>query len=161
MDLNYIHMEMDMDTDNDIDNSNFEIQNPQLFLDTQLHLLECITRYILDNKRSDNELPEEFHQDFDERFIERTKEIYLQYYNSSAHYLVVMYSVFFIHLSFFKRYCELGLGNESIVHFSKYFIPYQKKDTSRYFHMIIEIQRNFYNFNPIDDISNMLENMNF
>jgi hypothetical protein len=112
-------------------------------MDQYVHIL-----YDILSKTADHFL----HEDFDKEIIQR----FYDYYNSSYSYLVQMYPVYFMQISFYEKYIQYGYGCVNIYHFNYYFMPYQKHQQPKYHILLTNLYRKVKWFDPVDDLSDQM-----
>ena len=100
----------------------------------------------------------------DEMFQEFTKTVLYRYNNfatSSYSYLVQMYPVHFMHIAFYETYLEFRCGSLNLLDFVFIFKPCYKQIADRYCHVISMLYKNVKEFNVVDVLSNILNNLSF
>ena len=115
-------------------------------MDTYLPILNEIL-----SKCSDHFLKDDFDVEIKKRFHE--------YFSSSYNYLVELYPVYFMHISFYDKYIEYGYGSVNIFYFNYYFMPYQSHLNLEYYILLKYLYNKVKGFNLVDDLSDLMSNI--
>ena len=78
------------------------------------------------------------------------------YYKTTSYkYLINIYPVHFMHISFYDIYLKYGFASHGIIELQYFFKMYQSNPDTKYSQMVSIIYSKLNSYNPIDNLSSM------
>ncbi len=114
-----------------------------------------ILKNILADTRDIIECSDEYYQEFEYDVISK----YNEYGTTIYCYLTELYPVIFMHIAFYEVYLNHCNGNQMILDFKSYFIQYQKYSIQKYSKMVLIFYNKIKNLNPINDLTDIIEEL--
>jgi hypothetical protein len=114
-----------------------------------------VLKNILTDMRYLIDCSDDYYQEFEYDVISKYNEYSMSIYVC----LMELYPVIFMHIAFYEIYLKHCTGNAKLLDFKSYFIQYQKYSMEKYTKMLNVFYNKIQTLNPIDDLSDMINEL--